>query len=124
MRFGINQVFLALSTMGPIGYLKAPGTMATIATLPIVLVIRSIMPTSQYLIVLFFSTIFAFFCIKKSLVFFKNGDPSEIVIDEYIGCLVTFCALPMQRSTLLLGFLFFRFFDILKCFGIKYCARL
>ena len=67
---------------------------------------------------LFLSTIVAFHCIQQSLHYFKQKDPSEIVIDEYIGCLVTFCALPVHMNSLILGFLLFRFFDWMYSFCV------
>jgi phosphatidylglycerophosphatase A len=50
-------------------------------------------------------------------------DRSEIVIDEVVGFLITMVWLPMTWQSLLLGFLLFRFFDILKPFPIGYLDR-
>ncbi len=118
----INKCSLFLSTMGPIGYLRAPGTMATLATLAFLLCAK--IPSQYYLFFLVLNTALAFFCIKRSLHFFVVKDPSEIVIDEYIGCLVTFYFLPVHSASLIGGFMLFRFFDIVKCFGIKSCENI
>ena len=44
----------------------------------------------------------------------KQKDPGCIVIDEIIGMAVTLLGMPFNLKTVLLGFVFFRFFDILK----------
>lgn len=49
---------------------------------------------------------------------FGRSDPSQIVIDECAGQLITFFLLPITWRVLLLGFVFFRFFDIVKPFPI------
>ena len=41
-------------------------------------------------------------------------DASAIVIDEIAGIFITYCSLRMTLTSLLIGFVFFRLFDILK----------
>ena len=41
-------------------------------------------------------------------------DPGCIVIDEVVGMMVTMLGLPFNFKTAILGFVFFRLFDILK----------
>ena len=41
-------------------------------------------------------------------------DPQFVVIDEVAGQLITFIAVPVSWKSLLLGFIFFRGFDIVK----------
>ena len=49
---------------------------------------------------------------------FHRDDPHQIIIDECAGQLITFFFIPLTLNTLLLGFLLFRFFDIIKPFPI------
>ena len=51
---------------------------------------------------------------------FGNEDPSQAVIDEVMGQLITFCFVPFGLSWpfILAGFLLFRLFDIWKPFPI------
>ena len=49
--------------------------------------------------------------------------PGCIVIDEVAGMAVTFFALPMTMPVGVLGFLLFRFFDILKPFPIRFLEQ-
>lgn len=44
----------------------------------------------------------------------KRHDPSAVVIDEVIGMLITFFAIPKSALTLTAGFVLFRLFDVLK----------
>ncbi len=52
---------------------------------------------------------------------FGNSDPSQAVVDEVMGQLVTFCFIPFGLSWpfILAGFLLFRFFDIWKPYPIR-----
>jgi phosphatidylglycerophosphatase A len=49
---------------------------------------------------------------------FHKEDPPQVIIDECAGQLITFFLMPLTLNTLLLGFLLFRFFDIVKPFPI------
>lgn len=46
-------------------------------------------------------------------------DPSKIVIDETCGMLITMLAIDINLFNLFSGFVLFRFFDIVKPFGIR-----
>ncbi len=48
-----------------------------------------------------------------------NHDDGKIVIDEIAGMAVTMLAIPLDWRYYILGFFIFRFFDILKPFGIR-----
>lgn len=66
-----------------------------------------------------------FFCIGAVIIseiyekHFKTHDASEVVIDEVAGMLVALAFLPFTWQVALVGFLLFRFFDILKPFPIR-----
>jgi phosphatidylglycerophosphatase A len=51
-------------------------------------------------------------------------DPQFVVIDEVAGQLVTLIAAPITWQSLLLGFILFRAFDIVKPPPIRYLERL
>ena len=44
----------------------------------------------------------------------SKKDPAAVVIDEIAGMCLTYFTLPVTLTSLLLGFAFFRLFDILK----------
>ncbi len=118
----MNYVRIAhqLVTLGPIGYVTyAPGTVATICTLPLVIMLNMINSELLYSFILAMSIIIAYYAIEKVLFLFNyNTDPSAIVVDEYIGCLVTFFAVPITIPSLIVGCMLFRFFDISKWFWL------
>jgi phosphatidylglycerophosphatase A len=49
---------------------------------------------------------------------FGSQDPSRIVVDEFVGQLFAFFMVPISARTLVLGFLLFRFFDIVKPYPV------
>lgn len=53
----------------------------------------------------------------------QKEDPQEIVIDEAAGFLVSFFLIPFNTFNLILAFLIFRFFDILKPYPIRAVDR-
>ena len=112
-----------IATLGPIGYLPAPGTMGTLATLPCIYFISLLSLETQFLAIVFVS-ILSFFVIQRALTFFKIVDPSQIILDEVVGCFLTFVGLAFSWQSLLAGFLLFRLFDIFKPFGIKRLEQL
>lgn len=116
-------LFQWYATVGPVGYFPASGTAATAFTLVILTLIAPLDMLSYWiLIVLFYSV--AHYSIQKILSIYHDEDPSEIVIDEVIGSLVTFCALPLTPGVLILGFIFFRFFDITKFGPVGWMEKL
>lgn len=58
---------------------------------------------------------------NRSIPLLGNEDPSEAVVDEVMGQLITFCFVPFGVSWpfILAGFLLFRAFDIWKPYPIK-----
>ncbi len=114
----IPQICRFIATLGPIGYLSAPGTMGTVVTLPFVYLSLGLSVTWQLAIiaVLFFVS---YFIVDQALSCFSTDDPSQIVLDEVIGTFVTFCGLVYSPIMFIVGFAFFRLYDIAKPFGIR-----
>lgn len=110
-----NKTWLKpIVTLGPIGYYRGSGTWATIATLPIVYGMQYLfLPKAQILFVSVLAAI-AYIVIDSALCLFDKHDPSEIVLDEVMGCLITFCGIPLNLTTLVAGVLIFRLLDITK----------
>ncbi|MFZ4405215.1 MAG: phosphatidylglycerophosphatase A [Pseudobdellovibrionaceae bacterium] len=112
-----------------IGYAKkAPGTVATFATIPLVILLSWAGPFLYMAAVLLLIplAIIAAAAYEQDHLhadFGDGHDRSEIVIDEVVGFLITMVWLPMTWQSLLMGFLLFRFFDILKPFPIGYLDR-
>ncbi len=111
------------ATLGPIGYLPAPGTVATLLTC-IALFFMPYTLNNGYMFVVALLYFSALSFINYSLKNFHEKDPSQIVIDEVIGCLVTFYAIPISWVSLLIGFVLFRFFDITKCGPVGWAEKI
>ncbi|KMQ51285.1 Phosphatidylglycerophosphatase A [Chitinispirillum alkaliphilum] len=61
------------------------------------------------------------FCVlmtSKSKETFGREDPPQVVLDEITGQFITFFLIPISVRTLFLGFVLFRFFDIVKPFPV------
>ena len=56
--------------------------------------------------------------------FGQRTDPSEIVIDESVGILITFIGLPVTNTYLIIGFVLFRVLDIYKPWPISHMEKL
>lgn len=54
----------------------------------------------------------------------QNKDPQFVVVDEVLGMMVTLAGVPLNFTTILLGFLFFRLFDIVKPFPLRRLERI
>ena len=116
---------LFLSFFG-IGFLpKAPGTYASLATLPFLIALGSINPPIVFFIPpLIILTIISSFITQMVQQKYNTADPSWIVIDEVIGMSVAW--LFIQNNGLhhiFLLFLLFRFFDIFKIEPVRYIDK-
>ncbi len=97
---------------------KAPGTMGTLIAIPLFLVMSKLTLTIYILIVI---VIFGIGCwtSEKTAKALNVHDHPGIVIDEIAGYLITMIMVPVTWYWVLLGFLFFRLFDIWKPWPIS-----
>lgn len=115
--------WLNIATLGPIGYLPAPGTSATIATLFLVYALKNV-DHMWYLAVLVIVLLIGLKAADDTVRILQDPDPSCVVIDECIGTLITFFMVPITMPIIIVGTLLFRFFDISKCCGIGWFQQL
>lgn len=69
-------------------------------------------------VLLFF--IFSVWVAEKAEKILLTHDPQIITIDEVVGYLIAMLGFPYSWKWLLLGFIFFRFFDIIKPWPASY----
>ncbi len=113
-------IFKHLATLGPIGYLPAPGTCASIVGFFCVYLVSFLnLSLLSYFILVIFLTSLGAQIISQAIQFFDTSDPQPIVIDEFVGCFYVFLFKPITPEGIVLGFVLFRFFDITKIFGIR-----
>lgn len=113
--------FLALgfgSGLAPI----MPGTFGSLAALPIVYSFLFLPLWGQIVIATVVSIVGIWIC-DKAAWDMKVHDHSGIVWDEIAGMLITFIAVPISLETLIIGFLLFRLFDIVKPWPISYLDK-
>ncbi len=110
-----------IATSGGIGYLPlAPGTWAAGALAILWFFVCQKFPDTIIWQVLLACLLFiggVYFSGK--LISDKEKDPSFVVIDEVAGMAVTLLFIPLAWQNFVVGFILFRFFDILKPLGIK-----
>lgn len=110
------------------GYLKpAPGTWGSWLALCLYITLVSYVPIDASFIALAGGVVLTVIGIPVSGSFatkMKEQDPSYIVIDEFAGLFITFCAVPFSLPLVIIGFLLFRFFDIVKPYPINYLQEL
>ena len=106
----------------------APGTFGTLAAIPIYLLISGV-SSLVYGVLTLIGLIFGVrICEIAVASLARNSnkavhDHPSIVWDEIIGFLITMIFVPLSPLTLCLGFVLFRFFDILKPWPIRVVDR-
>ena len=101
------------------GYLpKAPGTWGSLVGLLLFLLLQKL-SLPLYLTVLAGLFIVGTFAAGETEKILDSRDPGIVVIDEIVGMLISLIAIPAKPLYLLLGFILFRLFDIVKPFPIR-----
>ena len=125
----MNQVqnyWLQIATLGPVGYLPAGGTWASLITAIFVYMLWQLDISRDWYAGLFFVMLLAGIIIIRNALraLDRQDDPREIVFDEVLGCMLTYLWVTRSLESLILGFVLFRFFDITKILGIASCELL
>ncbi len=118
----MDTLFIAIATGLYSGKLpKAPGTWGSLFALLPCFFIRNL-STPSYLAITAALFLIGTAAAGSAEKIFDTPDPGCIVIDEFAGIFVTFIAVPAPENPLcwLLGFLLFRFFDIIKPFPVNW----
>lgn len=127
----MQKVIVFLATLGPVGQkCPAPGTFGSLMGLITVVVLTHITELSLWQIGMLFIPLLIIgipLCTKAEEILGKT-DPGEIIWDEFTAIPLVYICLPESISEeiswklllwLILGFLLFRAFDILKPLGIS-----
>lgn len=93
---------------------KAPGTVGTLAGLLAGVVFLLFLPKNTLFAAMLAIAIIAVFEINKYEKKHGTSDPKEIVIDEVAGIWLVLVMIPFDFVSILLGFVFFRIYDIFK----------
>ena len=95
-----------------------PGTFGSVAAIPLI-VAMSFVDIYAFLAITVVSFLLGIFLCGKTADDMKMHDHGSIVWDEVAGMMVVFIAVPTTALNLIIGFLLFRFFDILKPWPIR-----
>ena len=110
----LGKLILYLASNGGLGYAPvASGTFGSLAGIPCFYYLSGFSWPLQlltFLAVLFLS----FWACDEAGKIYHEADDGRIVIDELVGYLATVLFLPFGWGTAILGFLWFRLFDITK----------
>ncbi len=110
----MRRFVLFLASNAGLGYAPfAPGTVGTLAGIPL-FYLAAAWPWWLYLLTWTALLFLSFWVADTAGQIYGVADDSRIVIDELTGYLVTVAFLSWSWSTALLGFFWFRLFDILK----------
>lgn len=126
----MNALKILLGTGLYSGFLpKAPGTFGSLVGLLIIIILVQAQFYWAIILFLLFSSLLTFWV--TPLFEDKFGpDAPQLVLDEWAGQCLTFVAISFSESLMsnipvfILGFLLFRFFDILKPLGINKAQEL
>ncbi|WP_319548803.1 phosphatidylglycerophosphatase A [Desulfogranum marinum] len=114
----MDKVFMFIATGAYSGYLpKAPGTWGSAVGVFVWLLLYRL-PLPTYLLgvaILFVLGVISAGAAEKIV---DHGDPGLVVIDEIVGQLIALATIPFQPIPILLAFILFRIFDILKPFPV------
>ncbi|ASK70090.1 phosphatidylglycerophosphatase A [Shewanella bicestrii] len=124
-----DQALSRLSLKNPVHFLalgfgsglaaKAPGTFGTLAAVPLYLLLAQL-PLSWYLVVTLVCVLAGIYICDKAAKDMGVHDHGAIVWDEVAGLLITMIAAPAGVLWLVVGFVLFRLFDIIKPWPIRW----
>jgi phosphatidylglycerophosphatase A len=100
----------------------APGTFGTLAAVPLYLLLAQL-PLGAYLLALVVLFGVGIWLCEKTAQDLGVHDHGGIVWDEFVGYWITMVAAPPGWLWLVIGFVLFRLFDILKPFPISWLDR-
>lgn len=101
---------------------KAPGTMGTLAAIPFFLLMQDLSATYYLLILLVASLVGIYLCGKTADDLGVHDHPG-IVWDEFVGYWLTMFMAPSGWLWVVIGFVLFRIFDILKPWPISWLDK-
>lgn len=117
-RWSVLGATVGLAGLSPI----APGTMGALAAIPLAAGFALISPAARA-IPLVLLAVGGWWVSKRYMEGDDRDDPQEIVVDELAGCAIAIAVAPSEPLWVLVGFVLFRFFDIVKPWPINWLGR-
>jgi phosphatidylglycerophosphatase A len=111
----MTRLALAIAPGAGAGYFPvAPGTAGSAIGLLVYLAARAAGGAWGEAAAIALTCVAGTWAASRAEVHFGRTDPGQVVVDEVAGMLVTLAFLPVSTTGLLVGFLLFRVFDIVK----------
>ena len=121
----MKKVAFIIWTAGFAGLVPAaPGTAGSVVGLVLLMFVRTTRNDWIELLVLLIVVTVGIWSANLAERHYRREDPGEIVIDEVAGMMLTLLWIPSGWGTFAIGFLAFRFFDIVKPFPARLAERL
>lgn len=118
-----EKLAMVIATLGGVGRLpKAPGTFGTLAALPLCYLVMQ-WGVEIHLGMVFLVTVVGIWASDVAGRVMGHKDPSQVVVDEAAGMLLTMVAAPPGWLWLVVGFALFRLFDIWKPWPVGWLDR-
>ncbi|MFH1848211.1 MAG: phosphatidylglycerophosphatase A [Candidatus Omnitrophota bacterium] len=118
-----NRTTKLIASLGFLGHSPfAPGTAGCLLPLALWFFIRPEPPAQIILLIAFLTA--GFLVSGRAERLLGRKDPSQIVIDEAAGMVVTLLYIPFSIMNLAVGFVIFRLVDIAKPFPVKRSEKL
>lgn len=116
----MNHLIMIIATGFYSGKLpKAPGTWGSLFAFIPWFFIKDL-PITTYLIILLATFVIGFLVAGTAEKLMDKPDAGPIVIDEILGMFITLLLCPAHPVAWILGFIFFRIFDIAKPFPVSW----
>jgi phosphatidylglycerophosphatase A len=120
----MNRIAVWIATSGPAGYAPiAPGTFGSLVGVAVCLLISGWSLYAQLAAALAITAV-GMWASSVAARHFDRSDPSQVVVDEVAGQVVTLVGLGISWPTVVLGFLLFRALDIIKPWPANRLERL
>ena len=114
-----KNIIIFIATWWGLGFIPiAPGTIGSLATIPLIALLRDA-PILIKAMVLLSTILIGTIVAEKACLIFGENDPKVVVIDEVAGMLVSGLFLPFHWNDIALAFIIFRLLDIVKPFPIR-----
>ena len=111
----MNALAVFIASFGYVGYFPiAPGTAGSAAGVALFALVRWFGGTTVELGTIVAVCAIGVWAASRTEIALGKKDPGIVVIDEVAGMLITLALLPVSIPGVILGFLLFRVFDVIK----------
>ena len=117
-----NPIHLLAFGFGSGAAPKAPGTWGTLVAVLIYWPLSQLSP-EHYLLMLLVTSVMGIYICGQTARDLGVHDHGSIVWDEFVGFWITMCAAPVGWVWVVVGFVLFRFFDIIKPWPISWIDK-